>query len=97
MSRRLCVVFVTFAFAFVSAASGCSSAPSPTPMFRSGAASIHKAPQSLGTWTTKAPMPTARYALAVSVVMRKLYAVGDCNSFGCFGSPLNVVESFSPR
>ena len=47
-----------------------------------------------GTWTTKAPMPTARSGLAnsVSVVNGVLYAVGGGNNFGLFAT----VEAYNP-
>jgi N-acetylneuraminic acid mutarotase len=43
------------------------------------------------TWTTKAPMPTARQGLAAAVVNGSLYAIGGYN-----GSYLSTVESYTP-
>ena len=51
-----------------------------------------------GTWTTKAPMPTARGRLAVGVVNGILYAVGG--SLGSFagggGNDTAAVEAYNP-
>src|ERR1700687_666723 len=58
----------------------------------SGAAGIQEMPQSFGSWTTKAPLPTARYAPAASVVRGILYVVGGDNA----GNPLKVVEAYDP-
>jgi hypothetical protein len=64
-------------------------------MRNSGAASIQEKPQLLGSWNTKAPMPTARTALAAGVVEGglhpKIYAVGG---FDC-ASVLNTIEAFN--
>ena len=45
-----------------------------------------------GAWTTKTPMPTARYGLGVGVLSGGVYAVGgyDGTTF------LNTVEAYSP-
>ena len=43
------------------------------------------------TWSTKAPMPTARQELAVGVINGILYAIGGNGP----GSP-NVVEAYDP-
>ena len=45
---------------------------------------------STNTWTTKAPMPTAREGLAAGVVGRVLYAVGGYN-----GPFLNTLEAYT--
>jgi hypothetical protein len=45
-----------------------------------------------GTWTTKAPMLTAREAVGVGVVNGKLYAVGGSTPSGTTGS----VEEYNP-
>ena len=45
-----------------------------------------------GTWTTKAPMPTARAALGVGVVNNILYAVGGNDGV----SALAAVEAYDP-
>jgi N-acetylneuraminic acid mutarotase len=42
----------------------------------------------------KAPMPTARYSLAVGVVNDKIYAIGGCCGTGF--SPLATVEEYDP-
>jgi N-acetylneuraminic acid mutarotase len=42
------------------------------------------------TWTTKAPMPTARTLLGVAVVNDKIYAIGGCTH------RLNVTEEYNP-
>ena len=76
MSRRFKIVCTIIVFAFVCATSGCTSGSNPTLTSRSGAASIRLAPLSGGTWTTKAPMPTARYGLAIGVINNILYAIG---------------------
>jgi len=91
MSRRLSIVCTMIIFAFVSAASGCSSASSPSVVSHSGAAGIQKSPQSLGSWTTKAPMPTARDGLAAGVINGILYAVGGDNRF-----EYNTNEAYDP-
>src|SRR5439155_601932 len=44
------------------------------------------------TWTTKAPMPTARCGLAAAAVGGKIYAIGGGNDNG----NLNVVEEYDP-
>ncbi len=46
-----------------------------------------------GTWTTKAPMPTPRYAPAAGVVNGILYAVGG---FRGGGDVLSTVEAYDP-
>ena len=46
------------------------------------------------TWTTKTPMPTARYGLAVGVVNGVLFAVGGTR--GTNGSFLSIVEAYDP-
>ena len=56
-------------------------------------------PESLGSWTTKAPMPTARAAPAVGVVHGILYAVGgnsNCCQLNTVPGELNTVESYNP-
>jgi N-acetylneuraminic acid mutarotase len=47
---------------------------------------------STNSWTTKAPMPTARTSLAVGVVSGILYAVGGYNGYA-----LTVVEAYDPK
>ena len=44
------------------------------------------------TWTTLAPMPTARGGLGVAEVNEKIYAIGGLNG----NSPLNVNEEYNP-
>ena len=46
------------------------------------------------TWTTKAPMPTARVFLATSVVNGKIYAFGGATAAG--GTILSTVEEYDP-
>jgi hypothetical protein len=46
------------------------------------------------TWTTKAPMPTARGMLSTSVVDGKIYAIGGL--FYNMGIPLSTVEVYDP-
>ncbi|HLW38669.1 MAG TPA: kelch repeat-containing protein, partial [Candidatus Eremiobacteraceae bacterium] len=46
------------------------------------------------TWTTKAPMPTRRYELAVGIVNKILYAVGG--SIGTVQTAVNTVEAYNP-
>ena len=95
MSRGLSIVSAMILFAFVSAASGCSSISNPTLTSHRVAASIRETPQSLGSWTTKASMPTARDELAVGDINGILYAVGGCAELFCSG-PLNTVEAYDP-
>jgi N-acetylneuraminic acid mutarotase len=47
-----------------------------------------------GTWTTKAPMPTARNDLAVAAVGGVLYAVGGKTGNTCTG--LHTLEAYDP-
>ncbi len=50
------------------------------------------AAQSPGTWSTVAPMPTARWLLATATGQDgRIYAIGGYN-----GGPLNTVEAYSP-
>jgi N-acetylneuraminic acid mutarotase len=44
------------------------------------------------TWTTKAPMPTERSALAVAVVNGRLYAAAGANAYG----PVATFEAYDP-
>src|SRR6267378_3458584 len=46
-----------------------------------------------GSWTTKAPMPTARDGLGVAAVNGMLYAVGGFNSSGL---PVATLEAYDP-
>ncbi|MHC4707177.1 MAG: Kelch repeat-containing protein [Planctomycetota bacterium] len=46
------------------------------------------------TWTTKAPMPTARGFLATGVVNGKIYAIGGATYAG--GGTLSTVEEYDP-
>ena len=46
---------------------------------------------SLDVWAVKAPMPTARRALAAVEVDGKIYAIG-----GSGGGTLNIVEEYDP-
>ena len=46
------------------------------------------------TWTTKAPMPTARWNLCASVVDGKIYAIGGGPRYG--SAPLRTVEEYDP-
>src|SRR5438034_966710 len=45
-----------------------------------------------GSWTTKAPMPTARFGLGAAAVNGVLYAVGGANG----GGDLATVEAYDP-
>ena len=47
-----------------------------------------------GTWVIKAPMPTARTAVAASAVDGILYAMGGCTAGG---NPVAVVEAYDPK
>jgi N-acetylneuraminic acid mutarotase len=52
---------------------------------------------SANSWTTEAPMPTARQELAVGVVNDILYAVGGRDSVGTSGNhAVNTVEAYDP-
>ena len=88
MSRRIPIVCTMIVFAFITTVSGCSSASTPTLTRHTGAVS-NQTPQSLGNWTTKASMPTAREALAACVVGGRLYAVGGWNN-----DKLKTVEAY---
>ena len=44
-----------------------------------------------GNWTTKAPIPTARYGLAAGVIDSVLYAVGGANRLV---GPLSTLEAY---
>jgi N-acetylneuraminic acid mutarotase len=46
-----------------------------------------------GSWTTMAPMPTARGGFGLAVVNGKIYAIGGTNG----GAPLNTVEMYNPQ
>lgn len=48
------------------------------------------------TWTTKAPMPTARNGLAVTVMNNRIYAIGGATDFNPWTNNLNVVEAYDP-
>jgi len=93
MSRRLTVVCTMVLFAVVTSDSGCSSVSNPPMTPRSGTAGIREIPRSIGFWTAKAPMPTARGNLAVGVVNGILYAVGGNDGHGGY---LNTVEAYDP-
>jgi N-acetylneuraminic acid mutarotase len=93
MSRRSTIVSTMIIFAFISAASGCSSATNSTAVPRNVAAGMSVAPQSLGSWITKAPMLTGRQDLAAGVIDGTLYAVGGCGPY-CNGQPFNTVEAY---
>jgi len=54
-----------------------------------GMSSVSRAAE--GIWTTKSPMPTARYVLSSSVVDGIIYAIG-----GDAGSRASVVEAYDP-
>jgi N-acetylneuraminic acid mutarotase len=45
------------------------------------------------SWTTMAPMPTARGQFGVAVVNGKIYVIGGTND----GMPLNTVEVYDPK
>jgi hypothetical protein len=92
MPRRWSFGSAMILFTFVFVASACSNVSSPPTDSHVGAARIHEKPQSPGTWTTKASMPTARSQLAVSVLNGILYAVGGTNDSGV----LNTVEAYDP-
>jgi N-acetylneuraminic acid mutarotase len=53
---------------------------------------------STNTWTTKAPMPTARRNLAVGTANQVLYAIGGSKELTNSDSdvPVNVVEAYDP-
>lgn len=44
------------------------------------------------SWTSKAPLPTARFSLAAGVIGDRVYAVGGDNGSGS----LNAVEAYDP-
>lgn len=79
-------------FVFIATVSGCSGVSDLTPVPHSGAAGIQETPQSIGSWTTKAPMPTAREGLAAGVVNGILYAIGGDINLG----HLKKVEAYDP-
>jgi hypothetical protein len=92
MSRRYIIVCALIVFAFGSAASGCSSPSNPTLVSHAGAADRQRITQSVGSWTTKAPIPTARYLLAAGVISGNFYAIGGDNGTG---RGLNTVEAYN--
>jgi hypothetical protein len=50
----------------------------------------------LDTWTTKAPMPTPRYGLTLSVVDGKIYAIGGTSKYGYTSGLLTINEEYDP-
>lgn len=48
------------------------------------------------SWSTKAPMPTARNGLAIAVVNNRIYAIGGATNFNPWTDNLNVVEEYNP-
>ena len=46
------------------------------------------------SWSTGAPMPTARFAGASAVVNNILYAIGGANASGSIA--MSVVEAYDP-
>lgn len=48
------------------------------------------------TWSTKAPMPTARNGLAVVAVNGRIFAIGGATNFNPWTNNLNVVEEYDP-
>lgn len=51
---------------------------------------------SLGTWTSKPPMPTPRRSLAAGVVNGTLYAVGGVGQTATCCNQLQTVEAYNP-
>ena len=49
-----------------------------------------------GTWTAKAPMPTARVFMGVGVVNENIYAVGGMNIPSSSGTDFSAVEAYDP-
>lgn len=56
-----------------------------------GATNVAFATEDLGSWETKADMPTGRSGIGAVVVNEKIYVIGGYNS-GC----LNTVEEYNP-
>src|ERR1700682_4330960 len=75
------------------AVAGCSGTQTPAPSSHSFAAGVQRVPQSLGSWTAQAPMPTAREGVAAGVINGILYAVGGTQSGF---TALNTVEAYDP-
>ncbi|HEY5094273.1 MAG TPA: kelch repeat-containing protein [Candidatus Eremiobacteraceae bacterium] len=92
MLQRLSIVGALLACPCLSTVSGCSGGPHSSLLLHSGLTNIVGVPQAAGSWTTKAPMLTAREGLAVGVLNGILYAVGGFSSDG----PLNTVEAYNP-
>jgi hypothetical protein len=91
MSRRLSIASAIIIFASIAAISGCSGHSNSTLVPLSGATGIQKPLLSMGTWTTKAPMPTARANLGAGVVNNILYALGGFDNGG------NIVNTVNQR
>jgi hypothetical protein len=83
-SLRFVPVLSLLAFAV-----GCQDAERP--VAPSGSAPQFSVTEGPGSWTTKAPMPTARADLAAGVANGILYALGGQN-----GPALRVVEAYDP-
>src|SRR5580700_2020353 len=92
MRRPFLIVCTLIVFAFFSSLYGCSSSSNPSQVPHAGAVGIQRTPQSKGSWTTRAPMPTARVGLAAVVVNNILYTVGGGSAVG--GG--NKLEAYDP-
>src|ERR1700687_3523129 len=68
MYQRFTVAYTMIAFAFVATAAGCSSASTSSLAAHPIPAGMHDTQLAVGTWTTKASMPTASYGLAAGVI-----------------------------
>src|SRR5476651_2217013 len=79
------------AFSLILALSSCASNTSPNIAARSNAVGNRVAPQSLGKWTRKAPMPTVRDYLAAATLNGELFAMGGTNGGGQI---LTTVEAY---
>jgi N-acetylneuraminic acid mutarotase len=88
MSQRFDIIRTLIVLASVAAASGCSSVSNPLLASHRASVELQKLPQSGGTWSTKANMPTARVDFAVGVVHGIVYAVG--------GGDSGIVEAYDP-
>src|SRR5579863_4495839 len=89
MLRRLSTAFSIVTVALVTAASGCSSASNPSITTHRVATSIRVIPQSLGSWTTKAPMPREHGYGAAGVIGKSLLVVGGAR-------PLDALDAYDP-
>lgn len=66
----------------------------PSTSLASGSSAVEVYDPATNAWTTKAPMPTARFGMALEVVDGKIYAIGGQASSGT--ATLSTVEVYDP-